>query len=242
MSDDPHSVVIARLSLRQGVIVASIAGVVGVLTTLISTGALQPRRGGTALNDLAPAQRIPASNEASLVELQTLRRKLRDYDSVQNDLTVARTQLAEALKVRSKLLSSPTIDTVVTELRRNLAGAQQEVRRLSATEQALKSDIVSLKQERDELRTGSVAPQAHAWFRQATTPDNVCVSHAAAALKKVGSDELHYSGSGVSGGKDGTLFMLNCDDTVMVIAVSLDGTAAEEWRDKLREAFLAEEK
>jgi hypothetical protein len=170
-----------------------------------------------------------------------MRKELREADSLRKELTVTKTQLAQALKARPDTATAlAATDKVIAGLRDDLAAANESARDLRANERTLKSNIATITQERDEPREATKTPPiAYMWGQPLTTRNDVCLSHAAAALKKIGS-EIHYSGPGVSGAKGGTLLVVSCNGSESVMAVGLDGTAAEEWRDKLRDTFLAE--
>ncbi len=234
---EDKSVEIARLSYKQAIAVACIAAVAGILTTLIASGTLQRSQSNAnlagAIGDGRVHEAATTSSDASSGDLEQLRERVRASERIQQDL---RARLVDALRRPADPAAHTA--TPAEGLRAELESNREK---WAATERGLKSEMTLLKEERDALRQSDAkAPEIHSWTRPLTMPVTRCLSRGTAALVRAGIKEQHSAGVAVYGDSAGTKVIVECDHAETVLAASHDGAAAEAWRDKVRDAFLAQ--
>lgn len=226
MSDDEKSVEIARLSYRQGIIVAFIAASAGVLTTLISSDALRRRH-----------EDIPAASLASMVSTTTGRPRI--FDSKPHGDDGINAEGGRAADPETVDRSGPAYLTP-DRVQRLLTNLNDELAASKRKEAQLQAELATVTEERAALRVKVTAPpEMVVWYRRPFMSQGTCVSNAMDAMGRAGVNNVVKAGDdGLAGEVESARIGFQCGDVEMIVVASADHYVATAWRDKLRDEFL----
>jgi|ERR1044071_318408 hypothetical protein len=218
---DNQSVEIARLSYKQAVVVAVIACLGGIVSTLIGSGMFQRHHAPTM-----PTIEAHPTSSASVAP------------AAPRDVTTSKSSDESRTAQRDYAVSNVTIQ----RLQRSLNDANEELKLTKSREGEMASEIAKLQKARDDLQDAANTPPTVAmWFRTGRLPENVCMRHAEDAFGRTGVNNVVRGGdNGFSGVVGSTRICVQCGTVELIVAVSEDSNATLVWRDKIRDAFLAE--